>query len=56
MPGEEELALLMNNLELEIQIVPMERQAMVLFSWEKGDVAAYYDPVLDCFSGFSLQR
>ena len=39
-----------------IQIVPMERQAMVLFSWEKGDVAAYYDPVLDCFSGFSLQR
>lgn len=56
MPGEEELALLMNNLGLEVQIVPMERQAMVLFSWDRGDVAAYYDPVLDCFSGFSLQQ
>ena len=40
---------------LDAQVVTMEQQAMLLFSWEGGDVAVYYDPVLDCFSGYSLQ-
>lgn len=52
---DEELAALLTEQGLEVQLVPMEQQVMVLFSWAGGDLAVYYDPVLGCFSGYSLQ-
>ncbi len=53
--GDAELARVLLEAGLDAQVVTMEQQAMLLFSWEGGDVAVYYDPVLDCFSGYSLQ-
>ena len=55
MPGEVEMARVLADLELDVQIVPLEKQVMILFGWYDGNLAIYYDPVLDCFSGFALQ-
>ena len=54
--GEEELNRVLNDLGLDVQIVPLEKQVMVLFGWYGGNLALYYDPVLDCFSGYALQQ
>lgn len=56
MPGEAEMARVLADLSLDVQIVPLEKQVMVLFSWYGGNLAVYYDPVLDCFSGYALQQ
>lgn len=50
-----DLAWALTDVGMDAQVVPMEDQVMVLFSWELFDLAVYYDPVLDCFSGYSLQ-
>ena len=54
--GEAELNRVLNDLGLDVQIVPLEKQVMVLFGWYGGNLALYYDPVLDCFSGYALQQ
>ena len=54
--GEAELNRVLNDLGLDVQIVPLEKQMMVLFGWYDGNLALYYDPVLDCFSGYALQQ
>lgn len=56
MPGEMEMARVLADLDLDVQIVPLEKQVMILFSWYGGNFAVYYDPVLDCFSGYALQQ
>ncbi|WP_394962891.1 hypothetical protein [Candidatus Allofournierella excrementigallinarum] len=56
MPGEAELARVLADVSLDVQIVPLEKQVMVLFGWYGGNLAVYYDPVLDCFSGYALQQ
>ena len=56
MPGETEMARVLADLDLDVQIVPLEKQVMILFSWYGGNFAVYYDPVLDCFSGYALQQ
>ena len=53
---DEELNRVLNDLGLDVQIVPLEKQVMVLFGWYGGNLALYYDPVLDCFSGYALQQ
>lgn len=55
MPGEEEMARVLADLSLDVQIVPLEKQVMILFGWYGGNLAVYYDPVLDCFSGYAVQ-
>ena len=54
--GETELTRVLADLELDVQIVPLEKQVMILFGWYGGSYAVYYDPVLDCFSGYALQQ
>ena len=56
MPGEVETARVLGDVSLDVQIVPLEKQVMVLFGWYGGNLAVYYDPVLDCFSGYALQQ
>ena len=56
MPGEAEMARVLADVSLDVQIVPLEKQVMVLFGWYGGNLAVYYDPVLDCFSGYALQQ
>lgn len=56
MPGEAEMARVLADVSLDVQIVPLEKQVMVLFGWYGGNLALYYDPVLDCFSGYALQQ
>lgn len=55
MPGQEEMDRVLADQELDVQIIPLEKQVMILFGWNGGNLAVYYDPVLDCFSGFALQ-
>lgn len=55
MPGEKELARVTADLQLDVQILPQEKQVMILFGWEDGSLAVYYDPVLECFTGFAVQ-
>ena len=54
--GEAELTRVLADLSLDVQIVPLEKQVMILFGWYGGNFAVYYDPVLDCFSGYALQQ
>lgn len=56
MPGEAEMARVLADVSLDVQIVPLEKQVMILFGWYGGNLAVYYDPVLDCFSGYAFQQ
>ena len=53
--GEGYLAPVLDSQGLDLQIIPQEKQVLVLFSASQGSVGVYWDPVLDCFSGYAIQ-
>lgn len=55
MPQPKALARVLAEAGLELQLVPLDHQLLLLFSWQTGSLGVYYDPLLDQFAGFGFQ-
>ena len=55
LPPQEALLTVLTQAGLDVQLLPLDHQLLILFSWESGNLGVCYDPLLDHFEGFALQ-